>query len=160
MTTPTVREVSSEDEAETAEIGRLAMVALRKVYQPTSHAISRRAAVSVDLRRLVAVLDGRVVGVVDYYFTENRLSFLGLGVHPQFQRRGVATALIRELERIGRGRGCAAVLLHTVRETGNVAIFERLGFSVESEDLTDLFELEGGMAAVEVVMRKNLVQEE
>jgi ribosomal protein S18 acetylase RimI-like enzyme len=129
---PTVRDIRPEDEPDVAEIDRLSTAALRAVYRPTNKALAQRATIDPGLRCLVAVLDGRIAGVVHYYFTGSRLSFLGLGVHPRCQRR---------------------------RETGNVAIFERLGFVVESEGSTDLFQLEAGATAVEVAMRKDLIQE-
>ena len=46
--------------------------------------------------------------------------------------------------------------LHTVRETGNVAIFERLGFVVESEKPTALFESDTFAELSEVVMVKEI----
>ena len=88
---------------------------------------------------------------------EDHLSFLGLGVHTRFRRRGVAGALIGQLETIGRNCGCTAVILHTVRETGNVDVFQRLGFLVESEELTTLFESDRFSALSEVVMRKDIM---
>jgi hypothetical protein len=71
----------------------------------------------------------------------------------------VAAALIHQLESIGRSCGCPTVMLHTVRETGNVEIFERLGFLVESEEPTNLFQSETCSALSEVVMRKDLIQD-
>lgn len=136
----TVREPISDDEPELAEVERLATADLRKVYRPTPLALKRRSAIDSNLQRLAAVLEGRVVGTVQYRIVADRLSLLGLAVHPEFRRLGVATALVQHLERIGLDYGCKAVALHTVRETGNVAIFERMGFKVESQRATDLFE--------------------
>ena len=48
--------------------------------------------------------------------------------------------------------------LHTVRETENVPIFERLGFAVESEEATDLFVSERFSELIEVVMLKRIAQ--
>jgi ribosomal protein S18 acetylase RimI-like enzyme len=84
------------------------------------------------------------------------LSFLSLGVHPAFRLCGIASALVEQLERIAVESGCRSVSLHTVRETGNVAIFERLGFRVESEAPTLLFESESHRTLSEVAMRKDL----
>lgn len=158
MSAPTVRNARPEDEPELAEVDRLATAALRNVYRPTDAALKRRAVVVPD-GRLVAILEERVVGTVEYYIREGKLFFLRLGVHPQFQRRGVARALIRQLETNGREHGCAAVILHTVRETGNVEVFQRLGFRVDSEGPTDLFRGEASSPLFEVVMRKDLIHE-
>ena len=159
MSTLAIREARPDDELQAEEVDRLATATLRTLYRPTDVALQHRAAIVSSVRRLVAVSEKRIVGVVQYHIAADHLSFLGLGVHPSFRRRGVATALIQQLESIGRSCGCTSVLLHTVRETGNVEIFERLGFLVESEEPTTLFQSEKFSALSEVVMRKDLVQD-
>jgi hypothetical protein len=71
-------------------------------------------------------------------------------------RRSSATALVQHLEEIASKSGCQAVGLHTVLETGNVVIFERMGFILESQKPTDLFESETFSTLSEIVMRKDL----
>lgn len=126
------------------------------MYRPTAAARQARTTKDGTLDRLVAVLDGHVVGTVQYRVADGRLSFLALGVHPAHRRRGVARALIRHLETIAARSGCGSVTAHTVRETGNVPIFEKLGFEVESEEPTPLFESERHRTLTEVAMRKRL----
>ena len=151
-----VREATAADEREIADVERLAIADLRKVYRPTAAARQTRTAMDATLHRLVAVLDGHVVGTVQYHVDDRRLSFLGLGVHPAYRRRGVARALVRHLETIAARSGCETVTARTVRETGNVSIFEKLGFEVESEEPTPLFESEPHRTLTEVTMRKRL----
>jgi ribosomal protein S18 acetylase RimI-like enzyme len=151
-----VREPVSEDTTELTEVDRLATADLRKVYRPTALALEHRALINPNLQRLIAVLEGRVVGAVQYHIKGERLSFLGLGVHPDFRLRGIATAIVQNLEKIGRLRDCKAMVLHTVRETGNVGIFERMGFEVESQMPTLLFESETASTLHEVVMVKEI----
>lgn len=156
MSTPAVRAIRPEDEDAAAEVARLATADLRRVYWPTPIAVQHRATLAAQLHRLVAVVDRRIVGVVQYYVAGDRLAFLGLGVHPEYRRRGVAKALVRQLEQIGRECGCTTLTLNTVRQTGNVEVFHRLGFFVESEAPTGLFEGVGNMSLSEVAMRKGL----
>ena len=139
-----------------AEVDRLATQDLRKVYRPTLGAVKQRASIDHRLQRLVATMNDRVVGTVQYYFTGNCVAFLGLGVHPEFRRQGVARALVQELERIGETTGATALTLYTIRETGNLTIFESLAFSVESEQPTSLFESTSMGALTEVLMKKHL----
>ncbi len=68
----------------------------------------------------------------------------------------MATALLQRLEEVAAESGCHAVVLHTVLETGNVTIFERMGFVIESRQLTDLFESDASSTLSEVTMRKDL----
>jgi GNAT superfamily N-acetyltransferase len=156
MSALTVREMVPEDDLEVAEVERLAIETLRTVYRPTVAALQRRATIDATCRRLVAVQARHIVGVAHYYLAGDQLFFFRLGVHPGFRRRGVAATLIQQLETIGRNCGCTAMVLHTVRETGNVRIFERLGFRTESEEPAELFESVRFPVLSEVVMRKDL----
>jgi ribosomal protein S18 acetylase RimI-like enzyme len=156
MNTLTVRDATAADQAAILDLERSATEDLRKVYRPTAVAPQHRAALDPQLRRLVAVIAGLVVGIVHYQIEDDRLSFLGLAVHPDFRRRGIATALIQELEVIGRDGACRAMTLWTVRETRNVEIFQRLGFAVETEEPSTLFESDKFPSLSEVFMRKDL----
>ena len=149
-----VREREPADTRRAAEIDRRAIDDLRRVYRPTDAALRQRSALSSALRGLVAEIDGRVVGVVQYRIEASYLWFLALSVDPAARRCGVASAIVGELERIARNCRCTTVALHTVRETGNVAIFERLGFVVQSERRTDLFVSDSYPELFEVVMTK------
>jgi len=156
LSSPTVCEPAPEHEIEVAEVDRLATADLRKVYRPTSLAVRDRAIARPNTTPLVAIVDGRVVGTVQYSVVGECLSFQSLGVHPAFRRRGIASALLGHLEKIARECGCKSVQLHTVRETGNVAIFECMGFGVVTEAPTALFENDAGTTLHEVLMRKSL----
>jgi GNAT superfamily N-acetyltransferase len=157
MQTITVRTANLEDETEIAEVNRLVTADLRKVYRPTPRANALRSSIDSELVRLVAIVDGRLVGTVQYRLLPSCLSLLGLGVHPDFRRRWVATALIQTLEQIARETSRKIIRLHTVQESGNVTIFERLGFAIESQDPTNLFESDLHSTLHEVAMSKEIV---
>ena len=150
----TVRDAAAADRAAIVELERLATEDLRKVYRPTAVALQQRAALDPQLRHLVAVVTGLLVGIVHYKIEDDQLSFLGLAVHPGFRRRGIAAALVAELEAICRRNDCRALTLWTVRETGNVEIFQRLGFAAEFEEPSRLFESDTFPSLSEVFMRK------
>ncbi|MET0163697.1 MAG: hypothetical protein ABW318_01675, partial [Vicinamibacterales bacterium] len=67
-----VRELRPEDAPRAAEVDRLATGDLRKVYRPTDLALHQRSALASDLRGLVAEIDERVVGVVQYRIAGTR----------------------------------------------------------------------------------------
>lgn len=69
----TVRDVTAGDERAAAEVDRLCTADLRKIYRPTEEAIRHRATISANVRRLVAVASGRVVGVVQHYVLDERV---------------------------------------------------------------------------------------
>ena len=80
----------------------------------------------------VADIDGVVAGTVMGGYDGHRGWIYSVAVKPQFRRRGVASALIRQLEADLIARGCLKVNLQ-VRSSnaGAVACYETLGYRVE-----------------------------
>jgi len=128
-----VRLATPQDAPAAQRVSEEAFASLRTIYRPSAVAQANRAAISKDLRQLVAEKQGRIVGTVRFGIFDNCLRVIGLAVAPQNRRRGVARALIEELARIASQRGCQSLSLYTVTQTGNVPIFQRLGFKVVSE---------------------------
>ena len=56
----------------------------------------------------------------------------GVAVRSDFRRQGVPRALVAEVADRARRHGLSAVVTRTVEQTGNVPIFEALGFKVTS----------------------------
>jgi ribosomal protein S18 acetylase RimI-like enzyme len=128
-----VRAATTADEPAVAAVIASADAALRETYQPNQNALDHKRRLSPSLTRLVALIDDRVVGTVQYTTDADNLHVIGLSVHHDHRRRGVARALVAELVAIARASGAAGLALHTIGETGNVPIFERLGFRVVAE---------------------------
>ena len=114
---------------------------LRKTYRPTKAGLLNRARISKGAHCLIACAEGKVVGTVQYYHYDACLRLMGLGVHQDYRRQGIARKLIEHVCRLSEQHRCSAVGLSTIRETGNISVFERLGFQVVVEN-TDLL-LEG-----------------
>jgi predicted N-acetyltransferase YhbS len=136
----TIREATPADADEIAAVRASAVATLRKTYRPNQKALAHKQAIAPALMTLVAVLDGRVVGSVDYHLTSGRVHFLSLDVHADWRRQGVARQLVEELVRIGREAGATRLSTYAVVETGNPAIFERIGFRVISVERSNFFE--------------------
>jgi GNAT superfamily N-acetyltransferase len=115
-----VRAAAEGDEL--AAVIASAIATLRHTYRPTDAAIARAASRSSP--RLVALDRDEIVGTLECEGGH----VLGLFVHEAHRRRGVARALLEAL-------GPHGLSLVTIRETGNVPIFERLGFVVVREKL-------------------------
>ncbi len=131
-----VRHATPEDIEAAQEVAALATETLRETYRlvasPPSDGSPRPA-----LTRLVAEIKGRIVGTVQYGVKGSRLHFIGLMVHPDHRRRGVARAILESLAGTARDLGLTHLSLYTIRETGNVPIFERMGFTVIHEETAD-----------------------
>jgi len=100
----------------------------------------------------VAVEDGAVVGVVEYCLRPDAVYVRGLAVHPRHRRQGVARALLRAVEAIAMREGRARLTLSAIRETGNPAIFARLGFAATGEAAAEGFEGADGRPVTRVDM--------
>ena len=124
--------IRSETASDVQVIGEITRIAFEKlaVSQHTEQFIIKalRAAGALSVS-LVAEIDGRVVGHVAFSpvtISDGNARWYGLGpvsVLPQYQRRGIGSALIREgLSRLKArgGKGCALV--------GDPAFYQRLGF--------------------------------
>lgn len=103
---------------------------LRQFYRPTGVGYARRARTQGQRTRLVAVDEGTVVGTVEYLPDGEVLRVIGLAVHERHRRRGIARALVERLAAVSADLGCRAMSLSTVTATGNVPIFQALGFDV------------------------------
>lgn len=149
-----VREVTSNDADRVSEICSLANRALRRIYRPKRSALAGKARRDPELRRLVALMDDEVVGTVQYLVAEGRLHLIGLAVHPDYQQRGIARQLVESLSNRVRQLKLRRLSLYTIRETGNVLIFERLCFRVVVEKPDELSESDGYGQLTEVYMER------
>jgi ribosomal protein S18 acetylase RimI-like enzyme len=149
----TVRESKSEDAEGVARVDASARATLRETYRPNQKAISRKQAITGELRRLVAVSDGAIVGTTQFYVDGNAMRIIGLGVHSDFRRQGVARALLAEVADRTRRLGLPALVTRTVEETGNVPIFEALGFEVQSRSPDEHSESVSGTPLTDVSMK-------
>jgi ribosomal protein S18 acetylase RimI-like enzyme len=154
----TVRPERVEDQAEINNVIAATTATLRQIYRPNQKAIENKTRLCEALKRLVAVADGRVVGTVEYYIENRSVCLIGLGVHTNYRQKGIARNLIRHLEKIGIGENATQIKLHTVKETGNVDVFRRLGFTVVAEQEDDLFESEKyeRLTDVEMIMQLSI----
>ena len=126
-----VREGVTLDSDATHDIRARANQSLRTIYCPSA-ALQLREAREMNRRELVAECDGQICGAVFYEVHDERVHLQSLAVDPMWQRRGIARALIEHAARRCQSLGARSLSLFTVVETGNVTIFERLGFRVTS----------------------------
>ena len=129
---PRVRAVEEDDWPDVELVARTAFDSIRHIYRPTDEAAQRQASRFREGDRLVALLEDRIVGTVQLSYGMDYVFVCGLAVHPEFHRQGVAACILQSVYEQAAKQGLAWVRLETVEQTGNVAIFERLGFEVVS----------------------------
>lgn len=153
-----IREATREDKQSIEELSVLTNASLRKVYRPTRQAIQHKATRKKLRTVLVCKTDGKLTGSVDYEKREDTLHIIGLGVHPDYQRRGIARMFIDHLINLTRRLNLSKLSLYTVKQTGNVPIFEKLGFEVIKEEPTDKATTESvtGEDLIDVYMERKI----
>jgi ribosomal protein S18 acetylase RimI-like enzyme len=75
---------------------------------------------------LVYEMDGKVVGVVRGNYDGSRAIIHQLSVHPTYKRRGIGTALVREIVKRLQGKGAPTVSATVIGES--VAFWQKAGF--------------------------------
>ena len=78
---------------------------------------------------LVALEDDRVVGYVGSQTVIDESDMMNIAVHPDYRRKGIAEALIGELEAALRQRGSLGLTLEVrASNAPAIALYEKLGF--------------------------------
>jgi putative acetyltransferase len=150
---PHVRPARPADADAIARVDASGTRTLRAVYRPTPAAIAGGHALRAGCETLVAELDGELVGVVRLRGDgDDTLQLFGLFVDEAHRRRGVARALVAA----ACERDYARIALHTIAETGNVPIFERLGFVTVAEQPADDVVGDGPRTEVALELRLGL----
>jgi ribosomal protein S18 acetylase RimI-like enzyme len=75
---------------------------------------------------LVCEIKGKVVGVVRGNYDGSRAMIHQLSVHPEYQRRGIGTALVKEVVNKFRERGAPTVSATVIE--GSLEFWQKIGF--------------------------------
>lgn len=155
-----VREALPVDHDGVENVVISATAILRKIYRPGPNAISARSKLAASCRRLVAVADGEIVGTTQYFCESDAIRLLGLMVRADRQRMGVSRALIAHLAALARNCDKQKLRARTIKETGNVPVFQRLGFIATEEHPDTLFVSDHFPCLTEVDLEMSLVGNE
>ena len=108
--------------------------ALAGIPIPPSRTPAQYAAIIRQRHSLSAVAGQRVIGFAAARPVRRELHLHEVSVARDFQRRGIATLLLRAMAVDARNSGFAAITLNTFRDVAwNAPFYERLGF-VEVDD--------------------------
>ncbi|MEW4454137.1 GNAT family N-acetyltransferase [Bremerella sp. JC817] len=141
------------------ELRALAFESNRSIYRPIASATQALPVARGTRVEVIATLVGVDVGVVGLYCDPSEpevLCITGLGVVPSMRKRGVARKLIAFALQMARENCHTAVSLFTIRETGNVGLFEKMGFAVVTESEANWCRSETFDRLHEVTMRRSV----
>lgn len=86
-----------------------------------------------SLKGSIVLVDETPVGVVTLYDWGTQLHLVWLAIRPEYQRRGLATELIRHLQNRAASAG-RPLTLQVLRDNPAVTLFEKMGFVVYSTE--------------------------
>lgn len=105
---------------------------------------------------LVACMSQTVVGTIQYNAENGILFLFGLSVHEDFRRQGIAREIMNHLFNFAKTQKLTTIRFNTMRITGNVEIFQKIGFVVTNEKTSVLCEGLNGEKIIDVQMEKRI----
>lgn len=130
---------------------------LRKVYVPKPDAENIFQNQQHSSRIVAMDYTETIVGVAECIGRASALYVQGIAVAPKHRRRGVATDLLAHSASLALDAGLSALEIATIKETGNVEIFCRLGFLVIEERVSERFWSHDEQPVIEVTLRRHVV---
>jgi ribosomal protein S18 acetylase RimI-like enzyme len=130
---------------------------LRAVYAPKPKVENSSVRHSSSSARVVAMDNAdTAIGVAECIVHPLALYVQGIAVASTHRRRGVARALLEHIATLAVDLGLPAVRVATIKETGNVEVFKRLGFDVIEERTSERFLGLHGQPVTEVTLKRHV----
>ncbi|AAO10792.1 Acetyltransferase [Vibrio vulnificus] len=145
-----IKQISGTDQS-LLSLSKTTFSELRRIYRPTSEAHRNPVSSTDEWTCLGYYLDDKLVGIIKAKLSGNMLNLSTLAVMSEYRKRGVARNLILEAERMFSSADLLSVWC--VEQTGNVEIFEALGFKVAERVASGIFGLADNSNAKAVEVR-------
>jgi ribosomal-protein-alanine N-acetyltransferase len=112
-----------------ADLPRVMEIERAAFSHPWSEALVRRELAQEFSTPLLAAEGGAVLGFAIAWLVHDELHVLNVAVAPEARRRGVARALLAEVEERARGQGARVAMLEVRRSNGPaIALYRAAGY--------------------------------
>lgn len=127
-----LRGATNDDLPLLRELRRITMSDVVTSHYPWDDEIqNKRAESHLDCTKII-VIDGRDVGMVKVVTYEREMHLSQIQILPEYQERGIGTAIIRDLQAESR-RKRIPLTLQVLKKNRAVGLYLRLGFVVKEE---------------------------
>lgn len=96
------------------------------------------------------------MGTAEYVIKDDHVYVQGVAVRSSCRRKGICRSLLAAAGELARKSNLRAVKLHVIEETGNVVIFEKLGFRVANRAVAPDYVGASGGVVTRVKMERQL----
>lgn len=134
-----IKKVINYDVSKLEKIVESTSNTLRKTYKPKGEVFGNKPSDFNEDEFVVAEAGEEIIGSVRIKRVDDRLHLIALGIIEEFRNKGICYSIIRYVLNIAKEDDLRCLSLYTIRETGNVEIFEKMGFSVVFEEITHDF---------------------
>lgn len=148
-----VRPARPGDAARIEDVTAAATRILRQTYRPVPRPPALPSAMP-PTKALVLLLEGEIIGVVEYLRRNDALHVTGLAVDPAHHRQGAARRLLEAVAEVARDRDLTRITLATIEETGNLPLFLKLGFAETARNPASRFESDRHDALTEIHLER------
>jgi N-acetylglutamate synthase-like GNAT family acetyltransferase len=127
---------------------------LRAIYTPIPSENNSAAPSEFPFTSIVALNDANVVvGTADYMINTPSVFIQGIAVATTYRCRGVARTMLNHIEMLAAKSRLSSLQIKTIQETGNVGIFQRMGFHVIGAQKSERFIGTNGQVVNEITLQ-------
>lgn len=153
-----IREVNNYDKLKLDLVTESLIATLRKTYKPKENLVNEKQLNDESNENIMIIAEyGEIaVGAVNVKVVEDKLHLMGLGILECYRNKGICRLIIDFAIKNGRARQLRCLSLYTIKETGNVKTFEKMGFKTIEETKANGFISDRYESLHEVYMELNL----
>ncbi len=129
-----IRLANQFDQMEANELWALISEELHRTYRPTMEFLNKEWTPPSEITRIVAIVKDRIVGTASWYYEEDRLHVMRIGVHPDYRGRDLGQSLLNFMYDTARLKRIRKLAVYSVKEAGAVPFYLQYGFKVVSEE--------------------------
>ena len=141
MNQKTLRIKQTDNTREILKVLHAAFHRYKSELIPSSALAETTSTIEENLQNAIEILGAYVcnelVGIVKVATAQDKLYFSRLSVLPSYQKRGIASALVNQVETLAADRNLTSVQCKVRKsEPDNIRFYEKLSYKIISEELT------------------------